>query len=75
MRSYATQNQAAEDNYPDPEANGKMTKGSAEEDGPACAEISTSTLQALMLLKVSTMQEEEGEVLQAAAVLALHTIQ
>ncbi|PQE19847.1 C6 transcription factor protein [Rutstroemia sp. NJR-2017a BVV2] len=68
MRSYATQNQAAEENYLDPEASGKMTKGSAEEEGPA-------TLQALMLLKVSTMQEEEGEVLQTAAVLALHAIQ
>ncbi|PQE27282.1 hypothetical protein CJF32_00000227 [Rutstroemia sp. NJR-2017a WRK4] len=68
MRSYATQNQGAEENYLDPEASGKMTKGSAEEEGPAI-------LQALMLLKVSTMQEEEGEVLQTAAVLALHAIQ
>ncbi|KAG4439057.1 hypothetical protein IFR05_005448 [Cadophora sp. M221] len=37
MRSHATRNQSVEDSHPpDPESNGKMTKGSGEEDGPAC---------------------------------------
>lgn len=35
MRSSATQNQAADEDYLEPETNSKMTKGSTEEEGPA----------------------------------------
>jgi hypothetical protein len=35
MRSNAAQSHGAEEDYPEPEANGKMTKGPAEEELPA----------------------------------------
>ncbi|KAL5332063.1 hypothetical protein ACEPPN_001606 [Leptodophora sp. 'Broadleaf-Isolate-01'] len=74
MRSHATQNQSVEDSHPpDPESNGKMTKGSTEEDGPAPQYQHPSSADAPEKLPV--VQKEEGKVLQTAAVFALHAIQ
>jgi hypothetical protein len=40
MRSNATQHQASEEEYPGLETNGKMAKGTTEEEGPALVESS-----------------------------------